>query len=330
MNPTSFPSLVQRFFSEHLRTQRNLSDQTLAAYGDTFRLFLPFLSQYFRRPIDQLELASFSPDAVLAFLNHLERVRGNSVRTRNARLAGVRCFTRFVLAHAGPEFIETGQRILAIPVKRTSKAILGSFTREEINAILAACDRPDWGSRRDRLLFTLLYNTGARVSEAIALRCGDVRGEIIQLLGKGRKNRTVPLWAQTRRMLATWSRSNQLKPDQPLFTNTQGTPLTRAGVSFRLTRAIRLAAATCPSLKREGLSPHTFRHSTAFHLLQSGVALEVIALWLGHESPVTTHNYIEADLKMKATVLRSLESPAPPRRRRRNEYSRLLAFLEAV
>lgn len=234
------------------------------------------------------------------------------------------------MAYAGPDFLEVGQRILAIPIKRGPRRLLGFFTRDEVNALLAGCNGHDWSIRRDQLLFTLLYNTGARVSEAIALRVGDAHGEVIQLHGKGRKDRAIPLWSQTRRMLHQWRKSNALKEDQLLFTNRRGAPLTRAGVSFRLSQAIRRAIPSCPSLKRQGISPHTFRHSTALHLLQSGVALEVIALWLGHESPVTTHSYIEADLKMKAETLRSLDAPPTPPRYARQQYPRLLAFLEAL
>ena len=330
MNSNLFATLIQRFFAEHLRAQRNLSSQTVAAYRDTFRLFLPFLSSHLRRSVDQLDLSAFSAEHVLAFLGYLERERGNCVRTRNARLAGLRSFGRFALAHAGPEFLEAGNRILAVPMKRSPKPLLGFLTREEIKAILAACEDNSWIGRRDRALFTLLYNTGARVSEVIALRAGDAQGEIIRLHGKGRKDRAIPLWPQTRRLLLQWSRANQLKTDQPLFSNARGGALTRAGVSFRLSLAVKKAALSQPALSRKGISPHTFRHSTALHLLQSGVALEVIALWLGHESPTTTHNYIEADLQMKAEVLRSLESPPAPQLRRRSGQPRLLAFLEAL
>jgi len=330
MNPALFPSLVQRFFAEHLRAQRNLSPQTVAAYRDTFRLFLQFLSNLLRRPIDLLDLDSFSADRILAFLNHLERDRGNCVRTRNARLAALRCFTRFALAYSGPDFIDAGQRILAIPLKRTTKPLMGFLTREEIKSILGACDLTSRSGERDRLLFTLLYNTGARVSEAIALRVGDLRGEVIHLRGKGRKDRAVPIWPQTRRLIQHWCRRNDLQADQPLFTNSRQQPLTRAGVSFRLRLTLSRAGLVCLSLKRHGISPHTFRHSTALHLLQSGVALEVIALWLGHESPVTTHNYIESDLKMKSEVLQALEAPKSEPTIRRREYPRLLTFLEAV
>jgi len=325
-----FATLIQRFFTEHLRAQRDLSPQTVAAYRDTFRLFLPFLSEHLHRPIDQLGLSDFSAEHVLAFLGHLERVRSNCVRTRNARLAGLRSFGRFALAHAGPEFLEAGHRILAVPMKRSTKPLLGFLTRDEIKAILAACNDNSWIGRRDRAVFTLLYNTGARVSEITALRAGDIQGEIVCLHGKGRKDRAVPLWPQTRRMLQQWIRTNQIKTDQPLFSNARGIVLTRAGIAFRLARAVQRAVPGCPALKRKGISPHTFRHSTALHLLQSGVALEVIALWLGHESPTTTHNYIEADLKMKADVLRALESPPAPPQQPRRAQPQLLAFLEAM
>lgn len=330
MNPAPFPSLVQRFFAEHLRAQRNLSPQTIAAYRDTFRLFLPFLSHHLHRSVDQLDFTALSAETVLAFLDHLEHERGNSIRTRNARLAGLRCFIRFALAYGDPEFIATGQRILAVPLKRTTKPRLGFLSRDEINAILAACHGADWTSRRDCLLFTMLYNTGARVSEAIGLRVADVRSQVVHLHGKGRKDRAIPLWPQTQRMVRHWCATNALTADQPLFANRRGAPITRAGVRFRLALALRRSLPACPSLKRSGISTHTFRHSTAMHLLQAGVALEVIALWLGHESPVTTHGYIEADLKMKAETLRALETPLAPRKFSRQQYPRLLAFLEAL
>lgn len=330
MNQSLFPSLVQRFFTQHLRAERNVSDQTVAAYRDTFRLFLPFLSRSLGSPIDRLELSSFSAERVLAFLTYLEQERGNCARTRNARLAALRCFVRFALAYSGPDFIEAGQRILAIPLKRAARPLMGFLTRGEIKAILDSCRSGSRNEDRDLLLFTLLYNTGARVSEAIALKAGDFQGGVVHLHGKGRKDRAVPLWPQTVRLFRQWCRRQAMRAEEPLFANARGQPLTRAGVSFRLARAVAQAVPTCPSLRRSGISPHTFRHSTALHLLQSGVALEVIALWLGHESPVTTHNYIEADLKMKAEVLQSLESPIPHAVRRHRDFPRLLAFLEAV
>jgi len=330
MNPTQFPSLIQRFFAEHLIAQRNVSAQTVAAYRDTFRLLLRFLSEHLRRPVDQLTLAALTPTTVLAFLDHLESRRHNSVRTRNARLAAIRSFVHFVLAETGPEHLAVGQRLLSIPFKRCVKPLTGFLTREEITAILTACDSTTWSSQRDRVLFTLMYNTGARVSEIIQLQVADADGQVVHLHGKGRKARSVPLWPHTRRLIQQWRRTHQLQPGQPLFTNCNGGPLTRVGVNFRLARAVRLAARTCPTLAKRRISPHTFRHATALHLLQAGVAMEVIALWLGHSSPVTTYNYLEADLKMKADCLHKLESPPPVRRQRRAQYPRLLAFLEAL
>lgn len=329
MNPMLFPSLLQRFFAEHLLAQRQLSPQTIAAYRDTFRLLLRFLCVRLHCPVDRLGLTAISAENVFAFLDHLEKQRGNTVRTRNARLAAVRSFVRYALAQAGPEFLPVGQRVLGVPMKRCSRPLLGCLSREEVRAILDSFDRPDWSSRRDRLFFTLMYNTGARVSELTAVRLADFTDNAVRLHGKGRKERAVPLWIQTRRLLQQWSRANRLQPAQLVFSNRLGAPLTRAGASFRLRLAVLRAQRQCPSLEGRKISPHLFRHTTAFHLLQAGVALEVIALWLGHESPVTTHNYIEADLKMKSDILRRLDSPPLPIHRRA-QYPRLLAFLEAL
>jgi integrase/recombinase XerD len=309
---------------------RNVSPQTVAAYRDTFRLLLGFLCDYHRCHIDQLNFAALDPDAVLAFLHHLESKRHNAIRTRNARLAAIRSFVHFVLALTGPEHMAQGQRLLTVPFKRCSKPIIGFMTREEVTAVLSACDNSTWSNRRDRVLFTLMYNTGARVSEITGLRVADADGPIVRLHGKGRKERQVPLWPETRRLIGQWIHLQQLKPDQPLFSNRGSAPLTRVGVRFRLARAVRIAAGKCPSLATRRISPHTFRHATALHLLQAGVALEVISLWLGHASPNTTYYYLEADLRMKAEVTARLESPPPPQRHRRTQYSRILSFLEAL
>lgn len=326
----TFPELVQRFFTEHLAAQRNLSLHTIAAYRDSFRLLLRFLSAHHHASIDKLTLESLTSEAVLAFLDDLERTRGNTPRTRNYRLAAIRAFIRFVLSIAEPGVFVEGHRVLAIPVKRSARPMLGFMTREEVNAVLAAPNRASWSGRRDHLLFTLLYNTGARVSEALQLHVADVQDRVVRLHGKGRKDRAVPIWAQTATAIKRWCRDNQLRADQLLFTNLRGGPLTRQGARFRLRLALRIAASTCPALASRKIGPHTFRHSCAMHLLQSGVALEVIALWMGHEQPITTHGYVEADLQMKEASLRRLEEVPAARRPRRAPESRLLSFLEAV
>ncbi|MGO8926387.1 MAG: tyrosine-type recombinase/integrase [Limisphaerales bacterium] len=331
MHRDELPELVQRFFAHYLVCQRDLSMHTRNGYRDTFRLFLSFLSQRSHRPIDQLTLDALNPESILAFLDHLETTRSNTARTRNLRLAAIRTFVRFVLGEeVGVNFIGIGHRILAIPQKKSPKRVLGFMTREEIDAVLAATDPATRSGQRDRLLFTLLYNTGARISEALQLRTQDLLDRAVHLRGKGRRDRTVPVWPATERLLRQWCKTNHLAPEQLIFTNRNGEPLSRDGVAFRLALSVRKAALHCPSLSKRRITCHTFRHACAMSLLQAGVALEVIALWLGHAKPLTTHGYIEADLKMKADCLKRLTEPTPPRRRSAQESSRLLAFLEAI
>lgn len=329
--PDELPELVQRFFTHHLATQRNLSAHTRCGYRDTFRLFLSFLSRRHRRPIDQLTLKTIDPAAVLAFLEHLETVRGNTPRTRNLRLAAIRTFVRFVIGeNAGLGFIGVAQRILAVPKKKSPTRVLGFMTRQEIDAVIAAADPTTYSGRRDGMLFRLLYNTGARISEALQLRSQDVVRRAVHLRGKGRKERTVPIWPMTERQLRKWCKAENIEPDQFIFTNRNGEALSRDGVAFRLALAVRTAAESCPSLKNRRITCHTFRHSCAMALLQAGVALEVIALWLGHAKPLTTHGYVEADLRMKAQCLKRLNEPKSPRNSPARNTSRLLAFLESL
>lgn len=325
------PDLVQRFFTEYLTTQRNLSAHTCHAYRDTFRLLLSFLSRRQRCPIDRLSLDALTPEAALAFLDHLESVRHNTPRTRNLRLAAIRTFVRFVLGQpAALDFFGIGQRLLAIPQKKASISMPGFLTRKEIDAVLAATDPAAWSGQRDRLLFTFLYNTGARISEALQLRPQDVRDHVVHLHGKGRKERAVPIWPRTARMLRQWCKANHVGTSQPIFISRTGASLSHDGAALRLALAVRKATGQRPSLRGRRVTCHTFRHSCAMSLLQAGVALEVIALWLGHAQPVTTHGYVEADLKMKSECLRRLTEPHPPKHRPHDEPSRLLAFLEAI
>lgn len=329
MGQPSFSILLQRFFTEHLAAQRNLSRHTIAAYRDSFRLLLRFLSNHLRVTIDKLTISDLSPDTILAFLDSLERSRHNGARTRNCRLAAIRAFTRYVISLAEPGSFAGGERLLSIPNKRSQRPLLGFLSRPEINAMLDACDLATWSGRRDRLLFLLIYNTGARISEALQLRSEHIRDRVVQLQGKGRKERAVPLWYRTATEIRRWCRDNQIQSGQLLFTNQSGTPLSRHGARFRLHITLRKAAQSCRSLGDRKIGLHTLRHSCAMHLLQSGVSLEVIALWLGHEHPITTHGYVEADLKMKEESLRRLDEPTNAPRPRRDS-SRLIAFLEAL
>jgi site-specific recombinase XerD len=323
-------ALIERFFIEYLRAQRNLSAHTVAAYRDTFRLLLRFLPEHLHARIEALALQSFSPDNILAFLDHLERSRKNSTRTRNCRLAAIRSFARYVFHLADPDSLAHAHRILSIPLKLSTKAMFGYFSREEIEQVLASPDQSTWAGRRDHLLFTLLYNTGARISEALQATPGDLHARTLLLHGKGRKDRSVPLWTKTAAALRRWCHDNQIAPSHPMFINRTGAPLSRHGARLRLKLALEKAAAARPALRNRKLGLHSFRHSCAMHLLQSGVSIEVIALWLGHERLVTTHGYIEADMNMKEQTLQSLKEPKTAHRQKRKTPFDLITFLDAL
>jgi integrase/recombinase XerD len=331
MSPRLLAPLVRRFFLERLVQQRNASPATIATYRDAFRLFLRFVEHAAHRPPALLHIDDFSPSLVVAFLEHLEHTRKNRIRSRNARLAALRSFARFV-ASEEPVALPAIQRILAIPMKRHEKPVLGFLSRHEIQTVLDAPDPSTWSGRRDRALFVLLYNTGARISEALGVEIDDVRVDrapaVVTLRGKGRKQRTVPLWPLTARILAAWLRTRDASA-VPVFLNRRGERLSRSGAAQRLALAVERAAETCPSLRNRHLSLHTVRHSTAMHLLQSGTDTAVIALWLGHESPTTTHGYLEADLAMKERALARVEAPKG-HRRRFHPSDEVLAFLDGL
>lgn len=334
MNTTStpgFPALLQEFFCQRLITQRNASPQTVASYRDTFRLLLLFAEQRLRRSPTILRLDDLDAPLVLAFLDHLEMQRGNCPRSRNLRLTAIRSFMKFV-SHRSPADLPVAQRVLAIPNKRFDRPLLGFLSRQELDAILAAPNLGKWSGRRDHVLFTTLYNTGARVSEMTSLRRRDLsldRSPFVHLHGKGRKDRSVPLWRTTARTLRVWVERLPDNPDQPVFPNRGGSVMTRSGVEERLDVLVNAAADRCPSLRGRRISPHTIRHTTAMHLLQAGVDITVIALWLGHESPVTTHLYVEADLEMKERALAKVQ-PTNTGLRRFKPGDQLLTFLEGL
>lgn len=326
----SFTKLVQSFFTEHIVHQRALSSRTVAAYRDTFRLLLTFAEKTTGKPPTRIRLIDINAKLVLAFLAHLEKVRKNAARSRNARLAAIRSFLKYA-THHDVSALQTIQQVMAIPMKRFDRPMLGFLSRDEIQAILEAPDPHSWTGQRDRVLFAVLYNTGARVSEVINVRAKDAildTSPSIHILGKGRKQRTVPLWHSTVALLRAWKRRlGAVPPDAPLFPNRDGVPMTRSNVRQRLELAIRIAAEKHPQLLKRTISPHTFRHTTAMHLLQSGVDITVIALWLGHESPATTHIYVEADLAMKESALGKLRPPKTKSVRYRPP-DQLLQFLQ--
>jgi integrase/recombinase XerD len=268
---------------------------------------------------------------VLAFLDHLEHERGNTPRTRNLRLTAIRSFMRYASLR-DPAALPVAERVLAISPKRFDRPALDFLTRAEVEALLAAPDQASWSGQRDAVLLALLYNSGARVSELAGLRVADLlldRASALHLHGKGRKERVVPLWKRTASQLRGWLPRIDQSPDAPVFPNRAGKPMTRSGIEQRLSVAISKASQRCRSLATRRISPHTLRHTTAMHLLQSGVDITVIALWLGHEDTATTHLYIEADLAMKEAALKRLDEPSL-KPVRYNAPDRLLAFLEAL
>lgn len=324
-----FATLVQEFFCVRLIGQQDVSARTVESYRDTVRLLLDYLHRVRKTPPARVAVSDLDAPTITAFLDHLEKGRGNSARTRNVRFAAIRSFMRYVSSR-DPASLPIAQRVLAIPLKRFSRPALTFLSREEVAAVLDAPDGSIWSGHRDRVLFGLLYNTGARVSEAIAIRRSDVSLDgvrSVRLLGKGRKQRTVPLWKSTTEQLRGWEARIGPEPNGYLFPNRRGGPLSRSGVEKRLRDAVAAAAEQCPSLRDKTVSPHTMRHTTAMHLLQSGVDITVIALWLGHESTATTHHYVEADLAMKDAALARLpEIPAKSVRFRPKDD--LLQFLE--
>lgn len=329
--PTQFAALVQRFFVERLIQQRNVSPRTVEAYRDTFRLLFGYAEQHLHKAPARFTLNDFNAELVLGFLNHLESARGNCIRSRNARLAALHSFSRY-LALQSPPALHLAQRILAIPSKRFEKPMLGFLSRDEIRAVLAAPDPDTWFGQRDRVMLQVLYNTGARVSEVIGIRVEDVtidNAPCVRLHGKGRKQRTVPLWRETAIQIRKWLQHQGMRTEQPLLPNRHGKPMTRANVAERIAMAVVRAESQCPQLRGRHITPHSLRHTVALHLLQSGVDITVIALWLGHESTVTTHGYIELDMQMKERALKALNPPATKKARYRPSDA-LLKFLEGL
>jgi site-specific recombinase XerD len=309
--PPSFPALVQEFFTEYLVAQRALSPRTVASYRDSMTLFLGYATQQLGKQPVAVQLTDITPELVLKFLAHLERERHNSVRSRNLRLTAMRAFLKFA-GRRDVAALHSVERVMAVPMKRFERPLLGHLTRPEMIAVLG---HPgiDWTSRRDHLLLSLLYNTGARVSEIVGVRVVDVvldGAACVHLHGKGRKDRSVPLWKSTAVAIRAWLQANPtLRGSAALLPSRSGHPMTRCNVAQRLAIAVDRASVEQPSLKTKRVSPHSLRHTTAMHLLQSGVPFNVIALWLGHESTNTTHRYVEANLEMKEKALARLEAP---------------------
>ena len=317
--------ILQSFFTDRLTRQRQASPHTIAAYRDSIRLLLAYAARRLgKHPVD-LDLTDLDAALVVAFLTHLETDRGNSVTTRNTRLAAIRSLFRYAALHA-PDNAAVIDRVLAIPPKRCDRAIIDYLTAAETDTLLAAPDRHTWLGRRDHALLTLAVQTGLRLSELTNLRHQDLHlgvGAHVRCHGKGRKDRITPLTRPTTTVLRAWLTEHPGHPDDVLFPTRRGTRLSPDAVQ----RLLAKHAAACPSLTGRKITPHTLRHTTAMALLHAGVDTTVIALWLGHEQTDTTMIYLHADLTLKQQALDSIHDPTT-RPGRYKPPDTLLAFLD--
>jgi site-specific recombinase XerD len=329
---SDFPVIIHTFFTDWLGRQRELSTHTVRSYRDTWRLFLRFLEEHRAMPIERLILSDITTDHVLAFLEHHERTHSISTGTRNCRLAGLRALFDFA-ARRDPLVIAQATRMRQIPRRRGIQRPICYLEQAEVDAILAQPDRSTAEGQRDHTLLVFLYNTGARIQEALDLCPQAVRFESpssVRLFGKGRKERVCPLWPETSTLLQSLLQRRPRAMDQPIFVNRYGENLGASGVRLKLAHYVAGAAKTVPSIARKRISPHTFRHSTAVALVAEGVGTPVIRALLGHAQLETTAHYAQANLQTKRDALDRLPSPGSTGRSRWKRDASVLAWLDSL
>jgi len=322
---------LEVFFTQHMAGQKQASPRTIGSYRDTWRLFLRYALEKTGTAPAGLDIAAVDAGLVSGFLAHLEAGRGNTARTRNARLAAIRSFFKFAaLRH--PEHAGTIARVLAIPAKKHGRRSVSYLTADEAAALVAAPDTTTWHGRRDRAFLALAAQTGLRSSELTGLTRGDVQagtGPTVRCHGKGRKDRVTPLTANIAAVIRNWLREQPGSSADPLFPTRTGRQLSSDAVQDLVERHAVTAAASCPSIRDKHVTPHTLRHTAAMALLHAGVDPVTIALWMGHESPRSTQPYIHADLKLKEKAL-ARTSPPKTKTGRYRPPDKLLAFLEGL
>jgi len=328
---TSLAPLLERFFTQRLMQQRKASPHTIKSYRDTFRQFLAFAQRRLHRPPSRLDFEQIDAPLVAAFLEELEKRRGLTVRSRNLRLTAIHSFFRYA-AFELPDYAAQIQRVLAIPSKRFTRTLVSFLSRPEVDALLAAPDRSTWSGRRDHAFILTTVQTGLRLSEIAGLKRKDLifeAGGHVRVIGKGRKERCVPLAKSTRKVLKAWLREPQRGEDDVLFPSARGKRLSVHGVQYLLNKHRVAASKVCASLKHKRVTVHRLRHTTAMDMLQAGVDRSVIALWLGHESVETTQIYLEATLAMKEKALSKI-TPPQGKPSRYQPGDRLLSFLNSL
>jgi site-specific recombinase XerD len=328
---STLPTLVQAFFMDRLISQRQCSPHTVASYRDTFRLLLRYAQRRLGKAPSNLAVPDLDTPLLGAFLDHLERERKNSARSRNVRLAAIHSFFRYVALHA-PEHGAVAQRVLAMPSKRYSRRPIAFLTTVEVDALLAAPNLATWSGRRDRALLMLAVQTGLRAAELTGLRCEDIVlgvGAHVRCEGKGRKCRCTPLGKDTVGVLRGWMRERHGRPDDPVFPTTRGTAFSHDALQYMLDKHLPAARRRCPSLARKRVTPHVLRHTLAMDLLHHGADPALIALWLGHESPETTSIYLHADMQLKERALAKTTAKKVPVPRFRPS-DRVMDFLKGL
>ncbi|OLN24978.1 tyrosine-type recombinase/integrase [Desulfosporosinus metallidurans] len=330
-----FQVLLQKYFLVRLMGQQKVSPNTVQAYKDTFRLYLRYLNDDISISPNSVNMSHFTTDTIIGFLKYLETKRNNTAKTINNRLAAIKSFLEFV-SYESPEYLGNIRKIKAIPFRKTDKKEVAYLTKNEIDALLGACDQSDVEGRRDYMMLLLLYNTGMRVSELVSLKGKDIfsldnlKG-YIRIYGKGRKERSVPLWKSTAEYLRNYMKAHGISCDDYLLSGRNVPHLTRSGIRYRIECIVLRASDNCSSLRTKKVTAHVFRHSTAMSMLQSGVDISTIAIWLGHESIETTHKYMIADLKLKEHALSKVQEPNMDRESHRylidNDILQFLALL---
>jgi integrase/recombinase XerD len=321
---------IRRFLLEHLVAERNLARNTQISYRDALVLLLPFMGRTLKRPVDRLAVEEMSPQVVRRFLEHLEKERNCSGATRNLRLGAIHSLAKFIGVHS-PEHLAWCAAVRTVPFRKVSQPTMAYLDKPEMDAVLSAPDRRTEQGARDYAVLLFLYNTGARVDEAVHVTVGDLTWtgcSSVQLMGKGSKLRRCPLWPQTVSVLKELARSRTAQ--ERVFLNRLGQPLTRFGIYNLVQRTVAHASAKVPSLKEKRISPHSVRHTSAVHLLRAGVDINTIRAWLGHVSLDTTHIYAEVDLEMKAKALAHCDVPGPAGAKRLHRDAGTISFLRAL
>lgn len=310
----NFQALLQCFFVDRLMSQQQVSLDTVRSYRDTFRILLKYMRDEKRMSSTRLTFEMLDAELVIDFLNYLKNTRCNSNKTINNRLAAIHSFFHYV-SYEKPEYLSIIQKVMKIPFRSIEKKTVDFLTEEEMTLLINSCDISNYQGKRDRLIVVVLYNTGIRVSELVSMKRRDVRLDAgqsgtVRLFGKGRKERIIPIWKITSNYLKEYFKENSFSDEEFIFFSTKGGQMTRSGVRYRLDLLLNKASQSCSTLSVKKLTPHILRHTTAMHLLQSGIDLSTIAIWLGHENVNTTHQYMEADLRLKEKALSQTKEPA--------------------